>query len=327
MISVTAYDTLALSTSAPASTLLNEIKKAFVFEQKLVKVDLGDYAPKFDLRVIDGVSDDQKKVPSIQFPIMEEGAHGQKFVPYVDIRPGGHVSNGGYNVTLNGATEFRVRLKLAILTYLWSNGQVEQLLKLSDLPIKVFSSFIASTIRNRFVLEIDQMFKIQCIAAWYYMCLFTDKTEILGHDRLTFYTRIIRTIGNHAITSSYIESLFSDVGVINNPKELCEVIVKLVPGPQLENLNIGTLYDCLKTACFIGGPVAGRLYTYVGLEHPPTWIIIMLETMLNRGYNKTTIGSTLERYKKDFPVFIKAIHDYIGGPNAIREYNYSQFFL
>lgn len=64
------------------------------------------------------------------------------------------------------------------------------------------------------------------------------------------------------------------------------------------------------------------------MEYPPAWIILIVEAALNRGMNRTGIGQSLERLKKDdLALFVHEIHRLIGGPQAIREFNYESFFI
>ena len=328
MIIKSPFDTLALSYRNERD-LLHMADRAFALGENKIKVTLGDYEGEFYMDVLDGSSPHHHSVPAFELPIIyptSSDSRNQSYRVVVDVRQCGTIRNGAFGLSIAGTQEFKYKIKLAILGYVWAQGAQKVVFNASDVPMRVFSNYISNLITNRFVLEPHQRLHVQALAAWYYCCQFSDK--IHENERHGYLGKILRVMGTNVVSSDLIEKWLGDAPEINNPLDFCEFVASAIEGGQLENLNLATFNALLRATCFIGGASVGATIGQVAMEYPPAWIILIVEAALNRGMNRTGIGQSLERLKKDdLALFVHEIHRLIGGPQAIREFNYESFFI
>ena len=328
MIIKSPYDSLALS-YRDERDLLHAADRAFALGENKIKVTLGDYEGQFMMDVLDGSSPHHHSVPPFELPIIyptSSDSRNQSHRVVVDVRQCGTIRNGSFGLTLAGTQEFKYKIKLAILGYIWAQGGQKAIFGASDIPIRVFSNYISNLIANRFVLEPHQRLQVQAIAAWYYCCQFEN--GIHASERHVYMSKILRVMGAKVVSSELIEKWLGDAPEINNTVDFCDAIASSLEGGQLENLNLGTFNALLRSTCFIGGAASGATIGQVAMEYPPAWIMLIVEAALNRGMNKTGIGLSIERMKKEeLILFVHEIHRLIGGANAIKEFNYESFFV
>lgn len=211
---------------------------------------------------------------------------------FVDLRGfGSAVFYGGqYNRPTDGIPS--VLLKQALLQTAWqSDTQARrELYHLSDLPAQIYASWLSELITRRLALDETTQMKLAALSAWFFMCLFLTEDEFSAH---------VERGGNAAVKISRLLRLplelvqqVSESGYLKDSQAFTDA-VKQLGSLKLENFNLGVLHAITAGSWFGPKPTIA-----VALEHPPTFIAVVHTVVNERGFQKTSIGMSAQRFLK-----------------------------
>lgn len=278
-IYLTAYDTLAGSGYKLDKITLG-IEKAIINGQYVV-----DENNKNIYRLY---SHDLDDVPAFFHPILGRDRLDEKLI--LDLRQYTRLdrASGDYQFKLTNESSYHINRGL--LNAIWIERDPFVLLNVSPLPMIIFSSWISENISRRFALDPKDQLSLAIFSAYYYYCLFSDNDAFDDEDK----NRIISSISRNLRCSSMdvIAVLDQTPYVITSIQHFCSELENVTSNIRLKNFNPTVLFQLLGGSWF--GTNARELIA-VSLEHPPTWIALVLSAFTERTYRNTILAKTAER--------------------------------
>lgn len=224
----------------------------------------------------------------------EETEHGKQTrqLMCVDLRHFGRFDMHQHKFIVRNHPEHDWAIDRAILTKMWIDGRIEALRDLSTVPAATYMSLIAECISRRFQLDPSEKMDVTVLAGMFYYSMFTDADVFDEQSRSRIGGNIAR------ITRIPTEKVFKFVNndaipVMNDIEFLCDSIKAFVPNHALQNLNKGTL------TAVIGGTWYGtnsREIVTAGLEHMPTWLMIVYAALSQATYKKSALFKVAEQH-------------------------------
>lgn len=242
----------------------------------------------------------------------------------VDVREFGKWDAAQQRFAVRNISEYVWALKRALLTAIWDEGHYESLRDLSNLPAKVYCALLSESIARRFALDPAEQAIISVLACYMYYSLFTSETEIDEDEKNNLAGKISR------VTFVSPNTVFQIIDKIPNRmanmQDFCTEATKNVGNTALENLNVGTLFSV------VGGTWFGsnsREVLCMGMEHMPTWIMIVEASITAQTFKRATLSKISQRFDKrgSGDMFAQALTRMLGGANGIKDLEiYSDFF-
>jgi hypothetical protein len=289
----TAYDTTACVgyQLSKTSTAIN----AAYYDGSVYRI------PDTNIRSITGGSALANNVPAFAHPLLVDIDNNKLL--FIDARSYGKIDINSDSFKVRNETEYNLLVTRAKLNEIWIKDNPLWLRDISYIPMSIFSSWISESIGRRFALDPREQFNLAILAAIFYNSLFTDEAEITEHEKLRLINSISRSI--HASTTDVME-IIDKVSVVNNVFEYCSHAEEISGSIRLKELNPGILYSILGNTWF--GTNAKEMVA-VALEHPPTWIAILISAFTERSFKNSQISKLTERsnYKRDGDNFVRAV--------------------
>jgi hypothetical protein len=316
MINQTAYDTTALHGFVTTS-ITDPIKKIVLVDsmvgapdKKLDNVyvvrdsDSSFTVPGFAHPIVMGRPEMEKLSPMFSGNHYGQEAHNDRFLVMTDIRAFGKFDPIKRQFTIRNQIEHGQAMVRAGLTEVWANEGPSLLQNISSLPLTCYASWLSENIARNFKLTpIDQM-KCAVYAGIFYCSLFSnDKTfdeKTKGHIASTV-SRATRTEAKVAL-----EMLDRLETVPETITDWCARAEDVVGSVNLKLLSPRLLFNIIGGTWF---GVHGREMVQVALEHPPTWMSILLTAFHERSFTKTNIAQLVERgsNKEQAKSYVRAV--------------------
>lgn len=299
----TAYDTTACS-----GHQINRIKDA------IAEARVRDYLPiKDDTAQVFSTRGAQAPIPAFNHPLLiakENGEAGEALLA-VDIRPAvkedQNVTNsdicgsGMYRVT-NG-TVYRSRLYRAALNAVWLKEGPGALRSITPMAMSVFASWISETIARRYALDPKTQYNLMILAGIFYS---SNHFEGLEYDKAQENRHLSGIANALRVELPDVLTAYDSVKLILSMEDFCNKAKSYLNNVRLEELNSGVLIALMK-GTWVGDNAAENVA--VALEHPPTWLAILLEGYTNKTIKFTTIAKICERrhYHDGLEMLVRAV--------------------
>lgn len=284
----TAYDTTVCS-----GFVIEKTKTAIAVAR--LHGELGYAENTIGVVLVQGGGSASDSVPSFQHPVLlaQTGSHDTSVSLAVDVRP-----YGKYD-TMRGAFVSRndIELRLATargkLNYVWLTQQPTMLRDISPLGMQIFCSWISEAVAKRYVLEFAEQFKLHILAGIYYNSLFSNDVTIDESEKRRLAAAISR---NLRVQQSDVAEVIDEMPVVNNMASFCEAAATIVDPVRLAELNPGVMIAILGGTWFNAN---SRELIGVALEHPPTWLAILVAAFNERTFKNSQITRIAERCDRD----------------------------
>lgn len=312
----TAYDTTACS-GYRYTKIKEDIRKASLMGGLLatpVKVD--PHSPEYNLFLVQGGNASADSLAFFKHPVFipsgtEQHTSDTEYYPVVDIRDFGKYNAPQAQFDVRNTIEFTWNIKRALLNKVWMDGRVEALRDISLLPAAVYAALVSESVARRFALDPAEQMTVQVIACYFYYSLFTD------HDfEETIYHRTVSNVAR--ITHVPAEQCYAILtnASLHNLADMCDLIRLRVKNVALDNLNVGTLFA---VCCGTWFGTNAREVMAVGLEHPPTWIMIVSASLGSATYKRSTLAKLSQRFDKNGAAqnLNRSLETLIGDKNAV----------
>lgn len=325
-INETAYDTTACS-GYRYNQIVDDLKKAQLMGGLgEISVDLAAHAQTFNLHVLQGGCASADRIAFFKHPVIvknsnSEATPDQNYLAYLDIREfGKFLPNQSQFVVRNGA-EYVWAIKRTILNKLWVDGKIDALRDISTIPASVYAGLLSESIARRFALDPAEQMTVAVLSAYFYYQLFVDVE--MSEDEKT------RTVGNIVratkIPAQKVFDVLSDVGALHTLDDLCAEIRRKVNNVALDHLNVGTLFA---VCCGNWFGSNAREIMAVGLEHVPTWLMIVSSSLSSATFKRSTLAKISSRFDKaNAGINLqRSLELLIGGPEAVNQKEYSTYY-
>ena len=205
--------------------------------------------------------------------------------------------------------EFNFHKNRAILTMLWSTNKTLEIQNTLFYANKIFCTLLANNITKAYNLDFRQKTIIEIITCFYYQNLFSND---LFNDEDEIMASIIHTIKVINAPDLLVKQVYESIPkshnkpILNNINEYCSTIKKVLDDRKLNNFELSSLLTIISSSWYGTGY---KELLGCGLEHPPTWIVVVETCINNKGYKATTIANLINNSKKDDQdTFIKNIN-------------------
>lgn len=251
---------------------------------------------------VTGASAIEMAIPGFAHPFEIQSGELSRLV--VDMRPYGRYDNAQQIFHVRNASGAKLVVTRTELNHFWLNNNPELLRDLSPLPLAMYADFVSKNIAKRFALDAREEQALQVLAAWFYVSCFTNEQELTERDRARFVQTIARAT---FVPAEQVFSITDKIpGALPHVAAMCQIASEVVDTVRLADMNIGVYFQVLAGAWY--GDSAARETLLAGLEHPPTWLGILLAAATDRSFKKTGIGMLYEREKPaDQKQFLHAV--------------------
>lgn len=251
---------------------------------------------------VEGGSTVSDAVPAFAHPFLFDDSH-KKPTLSMDARSFGAIHQGSREFAVRNETEYRLALRRAQLNQVWLHQDPAILRNISAVPLTVFANWVSESARRTFALEAHEQMQIMILAGVYYCSLFTDEDEMSENSKLAIVSTLTRTL---RVTAQSVLDVLDAIPMMTGVESFCQHCQTVTGSVRLKNLNVGTLYAMLGGSWW--GTNAKEMVA-VALEHPPTWIAILMAAFTERGYKKSAITQLVERpgIAKMGPDFMRSV--------------------
>lgn len=280
----TAYDTKACEGYA-VSKLQSEVAKSLT---------MGWLSPVEGTSIlrVDGADSLSASIPAFQHPIVID-LSGVDITPsntgalalVIDTRPFGKWNQHQHKFDIRNVVEYDLLVFRARLSSVWMSHPAEVLRDVSPLAMSTYCAWISENVSRRFALDPLEQMKLAILTGFLYQSLFTDLKELTERDKLRMTQSIAKA--TFAKASDVLEVLDQFTAPLKDAKEFCDRAQEVTGSIRLQEFSIGILAQIIGKTWY--GPNAPELL-FVALEHPPTWLTMMLAAVMERTFKNSQIA-------------------------------------
>ena len=264
-------------------------------------------------------SDEEMGIPIYAHPIYVDLSSVRKSATNTymvsDARPfmSGKPVDASGNLIVKNKTEFDFTKNRTILSSLWFRKEFNSFKYLSPMLTSVYASWLSENISRRFALDAKDQHYIAILAAYLYQSFFYPYAKFEEEDRLKMAPNISRAV--QAEIDVVIDTL-DQFPVMEGLFDFCAHVKALTENPRLEELNPGLLIAMLTSSWF---GTNGREIAAVGIEHVPTFVMMVYSSFTERTYRLAPISKITERFKgrKGEDDFIRSLKHLIQNQHRI----------
>jgi hypothetical protein len=276
----TAYDTTACEGFVTRKTA-EALQVAFINGQ------LTGHAGDSIIHTVQGGGSVVDAVPAFAHPMLLELDH--KPVLAVDLRSVGRWDPNQHEFVIRNEIERALIMRRAQLNEVWLGAHADSLKSLSQLPMTVYASWLNESIAKRFALDAREQLTLAILACVFYNSLFTNEAELAEEDKNRLAGQIARVC---RASAEDVFAVLDQVTVIPNIHAFCSKAMDVTGSIRLRDLNVGLVWAILGGTWY---GVNAREVVAVALEHPPTWIAVLLAAYNERSFKNSGITKITER--------------------------------
>lgn len=298
-INLTAYDTIGV-TGIMTRKIQDSIEKAYI-NSALSNKEHQSINSEFDFNyvLVEGGNTFSDHIPFFGHPILfnnqTKDNNGQPIKELaLDVRNFGKHSSIDDSFIVRNKPEYNWAISRLVLNNIWVKGRYEILRDISNIPLATYSTLISECIARQFALNKLEQINISILASYFYYGLFTEDERF---DEME-YVKIVAAINRATkVPNENIVTILDELDrvVIKDLKDLCDVITRVTNIESLKMLNCGLLIS-LVSGLWYGNN--SREIMAVGLEHPPTWVMIVFASISDNTYTRSILSKTSTRFTK-----------------------------
>lgn len=317
----TAYDTSACSGFRVKDTEDKLTKGLYSNAFHSASIQLNEHTEAFQLHLLEGGNSSADVIPFFNHPLpikgfskdAETGLAVREFV--VDVRNFGKWYAPNEQFIVRNQPEYAWNIKRALLNQMWVNERVELLRDISTIPAAVYAALMSECIARRFALDAGEQATISVLACYFYFGLFTDDKEYDEFEKNKVAGNIARIT---RIPAEKVFEIIDGLRILSSLEDFCNACKEKTGSVSLNDFNIGVLIAICSGNWF---GTNARENLAVGLEHIPTWIMIVAASLDEATFKRSVLAKVSARYDKNNAGdnFIKSLNVILGGANVIQE--------
>lgn len=302
----TAYDTFACSGFLIGKTI-DALEQAHINGM----LRPSDLSPK--VRILEEIPGVTGRIPAFTHPIYVDfpGDADKSFV-VVDHRFFGKYDNKLYKFVVRNQNEADLSLNRGYLNAIWLFDNPNTLKSISPLSMTTYASWVGESVARRLALEPREQLNLTILAAYFYACLFIPEDSISEEDTNRLVMQISRNV---RCSAEDVLAVIPEGQVIKGVKEFCEMTQEATKSIRLSSFNPALLYQILTGGWF---GVNAKEVVGTAIEHPPTWMALVLASFFEKSYRNTNIAKLVERKagKGVGEQYVKAVFSMIKAVNS-----------
>lgn len=216
---------------------------------------------------------------SLPFAVADVRAFG-KFDPHKQA----------YSVGISNRSAYDFQVLRTRLSNCWVREAPTLLQNVSPLGMRFYSAWIAQQVTRKLTLDMRESAHLQIHAAFFYWSLFHDEQALHSTDKNKAIAQIIKATSINAAMVVEVVNHFEKP--IAGVEEFCRLAQEVVGSIRLAQMTPGVLYSLLAGTWF--GSNRNEM-TAVALEHPPTWLAMVVTASQDRSFHNTEINRLVER--------------------------------
>lgn len=185
---------------------------------------------------------------------------------------------------------FRRDTILTILQSVWEGEGPSAIQRLGNFQTTIFADWMANAIIRRFGLDAGQQLKVKAIAAFYYLCLFSDERRF---DPTRAAPLVARAV---SANTAYVMELVETLPFINNIIEFLEVVQEALATERLAGLRLDFFMASLSGSWF--GPNHNILVA-AATEYPPIFTSLLYLALTDRSTRNAGISQVALKKERD----------------------------
>lgn len=246
--------------------------------------------PKSSALQLEGGNPLSNEVPAFVHPIQLNARNAHEEGPIVvDARSFGKYDSHVGAFVVRNRTEYEFLMLRARLNNCWVKEAPSVLLNAGALGMKLYAGWVAEHVAKKFMLDPRERVALQALAAFFYWSLFQDQHPMNAVTKHRAEATIMKATALPAKEVTEIVEHFESP--ISGVEEFCEVAHEACRSIRLKELNVGILMALLGNTWFNSN---GKEIVAVALEHPPTWIAMVVMASQDRSYKNSAVRRLLE---------------------------------
>lgn len=233
-------------------------------------------------------------IPSFAHPMLFEGAHQKEMQLAIDVRAFGSYDRNRAAFFVRNTTEYNLLVARAKLNKIWLTQTTSIVRDLSALPLGLYSSWVSEAVARRFGLDPQEQLNLAILAGIFYLTLFSDE-NLIEHEqsRLKLVSQVSRGVRVSAeMVLAVVDQLYEGKANLNTLNDFVVWAEPVTHSVRLKDFNVGLLFSIMGGTWF--GTNAKELVA-VALEHPPTWMIIVLAATQERTFKNSVVAQLADR--------------------------------
>ena len=232
----------------------------------------------------------QDRIPSFLHPIYIERLKNI----FVDVRPYVGFDKFTQEVFIKNQTGYKLTCLRGALNKIWVIEKPAYLRDISSFPMAAYVAWLSENIARRFALDGAAQYQLSILTAIFYNSHFTDDKDLSSTDKQHLASYLSRQL---KLSGEDVYNVLEQYSVIHSIDEYCEAARVITGSVSLQQLNKGTLISVINNTFF---GVNASENAAVAIEHPPTWMGVLLDAIQNQAfYKKTIIGGIISRKQFD----------------------------
>lgn len=218
----------------------------------------------------------------------------------VDVRTAGRFESPPGEAGIVGSGSFKVTnesLYKSIvyrggLTALWLTQGTNLFRAMAPVALPIYATWLAEMITQRFLLDPKARYDLVILSALFYMSNHVDELELGKENESRMLSWVAKSL---KFDMSDVTKIYDQTKIITSVEDFCNKVILVLNNVKIspDKFNKGLLV-ALASGTWFAGPNPGEDVA-VALEHPPTWISIVLEAYTNKSVRKSIISQICER--------------------------------
>lgn len=185
---------------------------------------------------------------------------------------------------------FRRDMVRVLMESVWIGDGPQEILNMGHFQIQIFATWISELFARRFALDAEQQVRISVLAAFYYLCLFTDDDQADLRRFVPIISKVTST------GSTFVIDTLRDVEYIRDLEALLDTIKSTLQTDRLEGVGIDVMITMLSGSWF--GP-NNAILVGIALEYPPMWNTLLYLSLTDQSVRANGIAKIALRKQRD----------------------------
>lgn len=290
-----------------------QLEQLYITNKEILE-PVGNYKELSNRALVVNTSEHAANIPLFSNPILintDPTANNNEFNRFVvDCRAFTNRNKNG-EIVITKPAAYHLTLFNAVLADAWYHEGPTRFTSISKFAVKVFSHWITSVIARR--LNIDEIAQVRAnvIIGYYFLCMFEefkpyDARELLDDDKAYVFAIKIAYASGLKINDAL--NIIKEIPTMSSIHDLEKALKEFGGSERFKLFNPAFLYTLIgRTAIFNASPEL----IYASLEYPPAFYMMVYISAVEKGYNKSGIGSVVHNYRNtdDVKHFCSIVND------------------
>ncbi len=208
----------------------------------------------------------------------------------IDMRTSTRWDRNTAKPVISNRALFRRDMVRVLLESMWVGDGPQEILNLGHFQVQIFATWVSELFARRFALDAEQQVRISILAAFYYLCLFTD-------DKEADLRRFVPIISKVTTTgTAFVIDTLRDIDHIQDLEALLDTIKTSLDTDRLEGVGIDVMITMLSGSWF--GP-NNAILVGIALEYPPMWNTLLYLSLTDQSVRANGIAKIALRKQRD----------------------------